>query len=108
MEPKPSGLSREGSPLSAGQWDADLGSGVYKKRVSRPGGGKSGGYRAIIFFRSGERTFYQYAYPKSARDNINDKELLFFRKLAKRYLSMTESQLKEVVDSGEFIEIQEG
>ena len=35
-----------------GQLDADLGGGVIKQRVARPGQGKSGGYRTIIF--SGE------------------------------------------------------
>src|SRR5262249_24226659 len=35
-----------------GQVDADLG-GVIKQRIARPGQGKSGGYRTIIFFRRG-------------------------------------------------------
>jgi hypothetical protein len=41
---------------------------------TRPGEGKSGGYRVIVFFRSKERTFYHYAFPKAARDNIDEKE----------------------------------
>ena len=44
--------------LEAEQIDADLGGGVYKMRVARPGEGKSGGYRMIVFFRSKERTFF--------------------------------------------------
>ena len=43
--------------LEAGQADADLGGDVYKQRLARPGEGKSGGYRVIVFFRSEERTF---------------------------------------------------
>jgi hypothetical protein len=35
----------------AGLIDADLGAGLLKQRVSRPGAGKSGGYRTLIFFR---------------------------------------------------------
>jgi len=31
--------------------DADLGSGVVKQRIPRPGSGRSGGYRALVFFR---------------------------------------------------------
>jgi hypothetical protein len=57
--------------LEAGRADADLGGGVYKVRMARPGAGKSGGYRVIVFFRSGDRTFFHYGYPKSARDNID-------------------------------------
>ena len=45
--------------LEAGLPDAALGGDVYKMRLARPGKGKSGGYRVIVFFRSEERTFYQ-------------------------------------------------
>ena len=47
--------------LEAGQ-AIDLGGGVYKMRLSRPGGGKRGGYRVIVFFKSEERTFYEYGF----------------------------------------------
>ena len=60
--------------LEAGQADADLGGGVYKARVARPGEGKSGGYRVIVFFRSKERTFFVYGFAKSDRANINNDE----------------------------------
>jgi hypothetical protein len=51
--------------LEAGQADADLGGGVYKQRIARPGEGKSGGYRVIVFFRSSERTFFTGGFAKS-------------------------------------------
>ena len=53
-----------------GQVDADLGGGVIKQRIARPGRGKSGGYRTIIFFRPGERAVFAYGFAKSARANI--------------------------------------
>ena len=37
--------------LEEGQPDADLGGDVYKMRIARPGEGKSGGYRVVVFFR---------------------------------------------------------
>ena len=54
--------------LEAGQSDADLGDGVYKMRIARPGEGKSGGYRVIVFFKNEERTFYEYGFAKSDRE----------------------------------------
>jgi hypothetical protein len=84
---------------------ADLGGGVYKVRISRPGEGKSGGYRVILFFRSEDKTFYHYAYPKAVRDNIDEKELRFFKKLAKRYLAMTDGDVTKAVKAGELIEL---
>ena len=91
--------------LEAGQPDADLGGGVYKMRLARPGEGKSGGYRVIVFFRSEERTFYDYCFAKSNRGNISEKELKNLKESAKEYLSMTPSQLREKIEQGKFVEI---
>jgi hypothetical protein len=90
--------------LEQGLWDADLGCGVYKKRVARPGEGKSGGYRTIVFFKSGERTFFQYGFSKSARDNIDKKELRFLKESAKLDLNFTDLQLKIRLKAGLWIE----
>ena len=93
--------------LEAGQVGANLGGGVYKIRVARPGEGKSGGYRVIVFFRSEERTFYQYAFPKSSRGSINQKELRSYKRMAKIRFAMSNSELAAAIKAGEFIEIEE-
>jgi hypothetical protein len=80
--------------LEAGQADANLGGGVYKVRVARQGAGKSGGYRVIVFFRSGERMFYVYGFAKSAKANIGTKDLKDYKKAAKYMFSLTEDQIK--------------
>jgi len=76
-------------------------------RVARPGEGKSGGYRVIVFFRSEERTFYQYAYPKSSRGNIGQRELRSYKKMAKIRFAMSDRELAIAINAGEFIEIKE-
>ena len=91
--------------LEAGQADADLGGNVYKVRVARPGEGKSGGFRIIVFFKSEERTFYQYGFAKSDRGNIDQKELRLYKKMAETKLSMSEKELADAVNAGELIEI---
>jgi hypothetical protein len=63
------------SDLEKGLWDADLGGAVYKKRIARSGEGKSGGYRTIVFFKSGFRAFFPYGFAKSDKENIADDEL---------------------------------
>ena len=45
----------------AGLIDADLGSGVIKQRVARPGEGRSKGYRTILLFRKSHRCFLYLA-----------------------------------------------
>ena len=84
---------------------ADLGGGVYKIRLARPGEGKRGGYRVIVFFRSEERTFYEYCFAKSDRDNISEKELRIFKKTAKIDFTMTDTELREHLRKRDLIEI---
>jgi len=91
--------------LEAGLAEADLGGDVYKIRLARPGGGKSGGYRVIVFFRSEERTFFHYAFPKAARDNVDQGELRTFKKLARTKLAMSDRELAAAIIAGELIEI---
>ena len=50
-----------------GQIDADLGGGVIKQRIARPGQGKSKGYRTIVIFRRGAKAFFVYGFSKSQR-----------------------------------------
>ena len=65
-----------------------------KMRLARPGEGKRCGYRVIVFFKSEERTFYEYCFSKSDRDNINEKDLRDFKIRARNYLSMTDEQIE--------------
>jgi len=91
--------------LEAGQADANLGGNVYKVRIARSGEGKSGGYRVIVLFRSGERTFYVYGFAKSERDNISEKELRNFKENAKDYFSLNVEQLEKRIKHGQLIEL---
>jgi len=88
-----------------GQIDADLGSGVIKQRVARPGQGRSKGYRTIILFRRGARAFFVFGFAKSQRANINDAEEGQFREAAKHVLALTEKQLAELLKRGDFLEV---
>ena len=89
-----------------GQIDADLGGGVIKQRIARPGQGKSKGYRTIILFRRGAKAFFVYGFAKSRRANINDDEEEQFKEAAKYVLALTEKQLAELLKSGDFMEVK--
>jgi hypothetical protein len=79
--------------LEDGEVDADLGAGVYKQHLARSGGGKSGGYRVIVYYKSNFRTFFIYGSAKSDRDNISKDELIFFKRDAKIYFRLTDEQI---------------
>ena len=100
-----SDLKKALTRLEAGQADANLGGDVYKMRLARVGGGKSGGYRIIVLFRSGGRTFYVYGFAKSLRGNISEKELKNFKKVAKEYFLMTDEQIRISIENDELVEL---
>lgn len=87
------------SEMDKGLIDVTLGNGLYKKRIARKGQGKRGSYRVIVAFRSGKNVFLLYGFTKNERDNINIKELLAFRALAKVYFNFTEGDLQKLVAS---------
>ena len=91
--------------IEAGNFDADLGAGVFKQRIARPGEGQSGGYRAILCFKAGDRTFFVYGFAKSAKDNIAPDETKEFKKLAKILFNLTEQQLESLLKNGDVTEL---
>lgn len=47
----------------SGLIDAGLGLGLIKQRVARPGQGRSGGFRTILFYKRKERAVFLYVFP---------------------------------------------
>ncbi|MDO8207515.1 MAG: type II toxin-antitoxin system RelE/ParE family toxin [Gallionella sp.] len=88
-----------------GHIDADLGGGVIKQRIARPGEGKSKGYRSIVIFCKGELSFFVYGFSKSELGNIREDEEEQFKKMARHVLSLTEARLNELVANGQFEEV---
>jgi hypothetical protein len=77
--------------------DADLGGGVIKQRVGRPGQGRSGGYRTLIAIRRGDRAVFVYGFEKSDRGNIGADELETLRDLARDVLALDAAGLERAV-----------
>ena len=88
-----------------GQIDANLGGGVIKQRIARPGESKSRGYRSIVLFRKGELSFFVYGFSKSELGNIRADEEAQFKKMAKHVLTLTDAQLSELLANGQFEEV---
>ena len=93
--------------LEADQADATLGGDVYKVRIARPGEGKSGGHRVIVYFRNEFRTFFSYGFSKNDRGNISKKDLKRFKEDAKKRLSLTDEEIEDRLRNRIFIEIIE-
>lgn len=88
--------------------DADLGGGLIKQRVARPGKGRSGGFRMIVAYRTEDRAFFVYGFAKNERDNIEDSELQTLRDIAAELLGQDDAALDAAVGKGALQEIENG
>lgn len=86
--------------------DADLGGGLVKQRIARSGAGRSGGYRTLIFFRSGVRAIVAFGFAKSDRDNIDRHDEANLKKAAKIALGFSESEIDRLLLSGALVEVK--
>ena len=81
-----------------GQAD-DLGGGVFKKRLNK------NMHRAIILAKAGRYWVFAYLFAKKDRANIEDGELVAFRKLAMSYSTLDDRQIAQLLQNGDFTEI---
>lgn len=82
-----------------GLLDADLGGGIIKQRVARPGAGKRGGYRAIIAYVHGRRAVFLLGFAKSARDNIAPDQLADLKEAASELLALSNGEIARRLDA---------
>jgi len=88
--------------------DGDLGGYLFKKRVARKSGGKSGGFRTIIGFRKrkSDRIFILYGFPKSSRSNIMRREKDALSVNAKALINANDGQIDALKAKGSIIELE--
>lgn len=91
-------LSKAIRQVAVGQAD-DLGGGVFKKRLN------DNMHRSIVLARAGEFWVFAYLFAKKDRANIDDDELLAFRKLAELYRRKTQADLEAEIGVGTLLEI---
>jgi len=85
--------------------DADLGGGVIKQRLARPGQGRSGGYRVLLAYRRQATAVFLFGFAKSELDNIEDDELATLRDIAKAWLGANDTALAAAVANGLILEV---
>ena len=91
--------------MNAGLIDADLGGGLYKKRVARTGQGKSGGFRTLVATNRGDRWIFVFGFAKNERDNINKKEQESLKVLANQLLALPKQDLLRMQSKFKLIEV---
>ena len=91
--------------MEDGLIDADLGGGVFKKRIALPGRGKRGSVRTLIATNRGNRWIFLYGFEKNERDNITNAELTALQNVADDFLGFSETLLEQVIASGQLVEV---
>ena len=91
--------------MEAGLVDADLGGFLYKKRVARPGAGKSGGYRTLLSARIGSRYVFLHGFPKSDKANIAQDERKALQFAGKVFLELSAEGLANALEIGVLLEV---
>ena len=91
--------------IEKGLIDADYGGGLIKKRVARDGGGKSGGYRSIIAYRSEEKCIFMFCFAKSDKGNLNINEVAQYKNATGIYLGFSEIDIAAALKKRELVEV---
>ena len=91
--------------MIVGLYDADLGSGLFKKRIARSGQGKRSGFRTLIATNKGDRWIFVFGFPKNERSNIDKEEEAALKNLATELLSLTPENLEKEVLENKLIEV---
>ena len=87
--------------------NADLGGGLYKFRIARPGEGARGGGRALVALRVGYRAILMFGWEKKDMENVGPREFKVYRNLAKRYLEFSNDEINIAVSDGTLQEIRQ-
>ena len=86
--------------ITRGQYDGDLGGGVFKKRIAnRKGRSKRGCSRLIIAYKQGSHTFFLFAYNKNDVENVTPVEKKALQVRAKLYFGFSKAELSKAVDA---------
>ena len=99
-------LSEAVERAERGTIDADLGGGLIKQRVARPGQGRSGGFRMIVAYRAAGRAVVLYAFAKSVRDNIDADELEALRTIGANWLAASAELVGQAIEDEDLKEIE--
>ncbi len=92
--------------ISQGLVDADLGGGLLKKRIARPGGGKSGGYRSLLAAKLGARYVFLLGFAKSDRANISAAEKKALQMAGQIFLDLAPVALQLALQAGVLQEVR--
>lgn len=92
--------------LAAGNFEANLGGNLYKKRIHFEGQGKSGGGRTILCYKKDDRAIFIHGFAKNEKSNLSKKELVAFKELSKILLRLFPEEIEIAIKNKDLIEVK--
>lgn len=99
--------AREVAAGRLGAGEADLGELLFKKRIARPGGGKRGGYRAILACRrpGTRRVLFAYAWAKNAAATLTPDGQAALARVAAAFLDAADAEVAALLAGNDVMEL---
>jgi hypothetical protein len=91
--------------MERGLIDANLGSGLFKKRIGRSGAGKREGYRVVVAKHPAGPWFFVDGYAKNELENIEPHALRALREQGAWLTGLSRKELAAFVDRGRVKEV---
>jgi len=92
--------------LQSGNFEANLGGNIYKKRIRFAGKGKSGGGRTVICYKKEDRAIFIHGFSKNEKSDLSPKELYAFKEMAKILLRLSDGEIETALKNGDFTEVK--
>lgn len=89
-----------------GNFEANLGGHIFKKRIRFEGQGKSGSGRTIVCFKKSDRVIFIHGYAKNEKSDLSKKELNAFKELSKILLKLSRKEIAVAIENGDLIEVK--
>ena len=91
-------LLEAASEIVLGRVEADLGGSLFKKRLARGDGGKSGGYRTIVGYKkpNSDRIIFLYAFGKNAKATISEKEATALSLSVEAFIKAADEEVQQL------------
>jgi len=99
-------LANSLTEITDGNFEANLGGNLYKKRIRFEGQGKSGGGRTIICYKKGDRAIFVHGFAKNEKSNLSKKELIAFKELSKILLKLSPEEIAIAIENKDLIEVK--
>jgi hypothetical protein len=93
------------SRAERGLIDANLGHGLIKQRVARPGEGRRSGFRTVVAYRVGERAVFIFGFAKSDQANLSKPDERDLKDFGALLLALDARGIETMIAGDELTEV---